>query len=159
MRRVGIRGIHYRKKSAGERRAKYKYAGRCDLEFGIGKEGFLAEAKQCWPYIGTSTSKNVKSVEHAIKVACQESRRTPEPGYQKLGIVFAVPRLHKSKKERLDLELERFLNELKKLQHTTIAWVFPNSARNLMPSGQSKNYIFPGVALLIRYAWKTRRHT
>ncbi|MBM3129652.1 MAG: hypothetical protein FJ009_13630 [Chloroflexi bacterium] len=140
------------KKPAGAKRTKRKYVGRCDIEFGIGKDEFLAEAKQCWPYIGTSTRKNIDRVESTINIACQESRQTPEPGYQKLGIVFAVPRLHKSKKERLDLELARFLNELKRLQHTTIAWVFPKSARNLMPSGESKNYVFPGVVLLIRRA-------
>lgn len=144
------------KKSTRGKRNKRRYIGRCDIEFGIGKKKFLVEAKQCWSNIGAPLKNTLKRIESHLKKACQESKQTYAPADQHIGVVFACPLIHKSKREHLDLELEQFVVELRKLRQTTIAWVFPNAARNLRPSGKNRNYIYPGAVLLIRCAQKPR---
>jgi hypothetical protein len=121
------------------------YAGRGDIMFQIGKDTFIAEAKQCWPILGYRNQNAISTIKEALHEARTQSARLPSDG-QKLGIVFAVPRLHKLKQGDAEKILHDFISRLPSLKNTTITWVFPKEKRKLCAGD---GYLYPGVVLAI----------
>ena len=97
------------KRTIAKRVKHNRSAGRGDLMFQIGKDTFIAEAKQCWPILGYKNLSATRNLVEALHEARVQSSRLPSDG-KKLGIVFAVPRLHESKgkdSEEILCDLER----------------------------------------------------
>jgi hypothetical protein len=130
---------------------RYK-PGRCDILFSIKNKTFIGEAKQCWPTLTDNLHVAIQSVHDALDTACKEALENSEIGYPCLGMVFIAPCLHESKKERTIGNLQSFVTQLLEIKGTTIAWVFPKAARSLQPDSKFRNYIFPGVALVMQLA-------
>ena len=135
---------------------KHYKTGRCDILFNVQNEKFIAEAKQCWPTLVNNLHAAIQSVHDTLDTACKEALDDYEKEYTCLGMVFITPMLHISKNERIEEYLQNFVSQLLEIKETTVAWVFPKAARNLRPDNelQNHNYIFPGVALVIRRAGK-----
>ena len=137
------------------KRGKHKRRpGRGDIMFRIGRNTFIAEAKQCWPILGYKNRSAASNLTETLDKARIQSSRLPSDG-QKMGIVFAVPRLHNSKRkdsEQILYDLESYLRSLK---NTAITWVFPKEKRML--KGRD-GYIYPGVVLAMR-PLRTRRQS
>ncbi len=85
---------------------KQEHVGRCDINFGIGNYVFTAEVKQCWPNVGDA-QKAIKKIDNALQVAHQDCLQLPNLECPRLGMVFAVPMLHKSKQEHIEDALLR----------------------------------------------------
>ena len=129
------------------KRGKHKRrAGRGDIMFQIGKDTFIAEAKQCWPILGYRNRNAISTVKEALHEARIQSARLPSEG-QKLGIVFAVPCLHESKQEDSEKILYDFISRFTSLKNSTITWVFPREKRTLKGGD---GYIYPGIVLVLR---------
>lgn len=135
------------KKRKITRRGKHKRrAGRGDIMFQLGKDTFIAEAKQCWPILGYRNHGAIKTFKEALYEARIQSSRLPSEGH-KLGIVFAVPCLHKSKEKDLDEILGDFEKHLRSFKNTATTWVFPKEKRKL---SAGDGYLYPGVVLAIK---------
>jgi hypothetical protein len=134
-----------------ENRGRIKYTGRSDLMFEIRRYGYIAKVKECWPNL-TSIPNAMKTVRETVRTACQDCRRGLDLGYLPLGIVFAAPKLHKTKKKIIDERLTEFVSELVKLDKVGVAWTFPNEAVELQPAKGLRNehYIYPGEVLIIK---------
>ena len=92
-------------------------------------------------------------VEASLEQARREVMQVPDLGCRRLAITFVTPRVHKSKQERIDQHLQVFKSQLEAFRNTTIAWVFPKAVRRLQLSSEenaSRDYIFPGVVMLLR---------
>lgn len=127
-------------------------SGRGELQFWVGERGFVAEVKQCWPILGRDMQTARKVVESALSQAKNEVLRLPALDGESLGITFAVPRVHLSRQEAIDKHLQGFIDQILTIEHTTMAWVFPQVARDRRPpaeEGLSSDYIFPGVVVLL----------
>ena len=142
------------KKHMTTRKGKRKNRhGRGDIMFGIKGQGFVAEAKQCWPNIGRNIDSVLKEVESYLESALDGVYQEPNYGLQRVGIVFVSPRIHRSqvykfKKTELKKRLNNFRSRLlRRIKNVTIAWNFPKGW--LQPKGREK-YIYPGIILLIK---------
>jgi hypothetical protein len=127
--------------------------GRLDIAFKIKDTFFLAEAKQCWP---TLTGKNITNVSRyvtqTLDQACEEVRQVRERGYKYLGIAFVAPSIHESRKGNLEVLLAELIGRLLAIRGTTIAWTFPEIARELKPDNRRSSYIYPGTIVIIKKA-------
>jgi hypothetical protein len=141
-----------------------KRIGRCDIQFGIGKNTFVAEAKQAWPTIGRSDQSGMVTVRAYLQKARDESSRLPNNEGKKLGILFVVPLIRRSKRKQVDKILRRkqidkilssFLEQLRKQENRTMAWVFPKKTRTM--SYRGNNYYYPGIVLLIQRSRRKQR--
>lgn len=127
---------------------KKKRKSRGDIMFGIEKRDFVAEAKQCWPII-TNTSNGKEAVIEALSEACLDSSCL-RSGYEHLGIVFVVPRIHESKRRNATEILKKFLSLFSSLKSQNIAVVsnFPTETRTLKGGD---GYIYPGIVLMLKH--------
>jgi hypothetical protein len=128
--------------------------GRCDLMFGIRGRTFVAEAKQAWPNLGGSIPQAIATTHAALAAACKDALRVPDWGYPRLGIVIAAPMLRASKASQLDALVSRYVVGLSVDRAVSIAYAFPAAAMDLRPSSAYKDFVFPGVVLLVRSAKK-----
>jgi hypothetical protein len=64
-------------------------------------------------------------------VACEDVRKVSERGYTHMGIVFAVPSIHKTKEEYLDANLSNLIEGLMDRKELTSAYTFPKQARKI----------------------------
>ena len=125
--------------------------GRCDINFGVGDSEYVGEAKQCWPLLGTSANPS-REVVSSLEAAERDARQLTEMGLPCLGIAFASPRLHVKKRAQIRHELATFARSVGLIRDATIAWVFPLAAHDLMPENLNKQYIYPGVMIVVRRA-------
>jgi len=135
------------KRMVSKRGRHGKGAGRGDIMFEIGQETFIAEAKQCWPILGYRNHSAINTVKKALREARIQSSRLPSEG-KKLGIVFAVPRLHESKQRDSEKILHNFVSRFRAFKNTTISWVFPKGRRTSVMD--EDGYIYPGIALMLK---------
>jgi hypothetical protein len=125
-----------------------KSKGRGDLIFGIGNRGFVAEAKQCWPILGTrSQGVTEEIISKTLRAACRDCSSLPSDGYKRLGIVFVVPRIRMSKENDTPEILENFLSLISSFKNATSAWIFPREKRSLKGGD---GYLYPGIVLLVK---------
>lgn len=124
--------------------------GRCDLYFSAGEESFGCEAKQAWCAIGKKARSGVDEAEKKLKDACKEARQLSKDEGRRLGLCFAVPYLPIKDKMHLDTLLNKWIEELKSLEYSSIAWIFPGKSRYHTHEGE----LYPGVVLLIREVFR-----
>jgi hypothetical protein len=67
-----------------------------------------------------------------------------------LAMVFAAPYLPASKQADVENLLRQFVQELLQMRNVTLAWTFPKNARNLRPDDEDRDYVFPGIVLIIQ---------
>ncbi len=142
-------------KSFPTRGKQISKSGRVDIMFGLHKVEYVAEAKQCWPNLADPQRAKLVALD-SLGLALLDSSRVPYQNIPHLGISFITPKLHISKQADIDKLLEQFISQLLNIPNASVAWIFPKLARNLRPNNQYKNFIFPGVAVLIRTARRVR---
>lgn len=125
------------------------WSGRCDLYIGTpSKIGFACEAKQAWCPIGKKAENGIVNAEKALNVACNDAKKLDGDEGSPLGICFAVPYLPSRDENIIEEQLSNWLQLIEKIDHSSIAWIFPERARFSIES--KNNYYHPGVVLLIR---------
>jgi hypothetical protein len=131
--------------------AKYRN-GRCDIEFNLKHQYYVAEAKHCWPTLGQSKQNATPMVQSRLEQAESEVAQVWESGYHSLAIVFATPRIPVKHESEMEENILEFVAQVKELKKTTVAWVFPKVTRQLRPPKTSKNHniIYPGLIVALR---------
>ena len=87
-------------------------------------------------------------IEKKLAVACDDIRRTKKNRQGRLGILFAVPYMNYSSRDRMPELIDRWIQSINTIDCSCCAWVFPADARYARYRKNEK--VFPGVALLIR---------
>lgn len=135
------------KRRVAKGRSKYRSSlGRCDIMFGIGKEQFIGEAKQCWPNLSKGIDAGLKEVEQFLEKALKQTSQLPADGFEKMAIVFVTPRIHQSKNKHIGERIRQFTTQLRREEDLTVKTFFPKKGHEVRERG----YIYPGVALLIK---------
>jgi hypothetical protein len=139
-------------KGSKSKRSKKRRYGRGDIYFQIGRQKFIAEAKQCWPASGKRAvarhTGGTETLKQTLEDARKDARDLPrERGGRRMGLVFASPRLPLSDKAILNELVQGLKEELPNLKGTTLAWTFPARCRNL--KGKD-GYYYPGTILLMK---------
>lgn len=158
-------GWAFEEYSTQKRLAKWKkrgktHPGRCDIQFGLSDRiTFVAEAKQAWPTIRHRKESGISTVKAYLKEAQNDSSKLPDKEGTKLGMVFVVPRILRSRRKQLkgkqiDEILKSFLKQLSKIKNATMVWVFPKKTRMLFYRGD--DYCYPGIVLLIQRSRRKR---
>ncbi len=65
--------------------------GRIDLYFSFQGEDFVAEAKQCWPRVGSRAQSSKGEIERMLQQASADVQTVPAAYGQRLALVFASP--------------------------------------------------------------------
>jgi hypothetical protein len=138
------------------RRGKAKWiSGRKDVAFRVGRKYFLAEAKQYWPrFTKDNADVAVGELIKSLDAACEDVRKVSERGYTRMGMVFAVPSIHKTKVGYLDTNLSNFIEGLMDHKELTVAYTFPKKARKIKAEKPYHERIYPGVILIARKVGK-----
>lgn len=130
--------------------------GRCDLYMAkeSHKISFAIEAKQAWQNIGENAHDMVSESITQFNLAWRDASKLLKiEASCRLAACFAIPRLPKSQVDKissqsLEEKIDSWLSEIKSsIQPDIIAWVFPESTRNL---ASDNDRIFPGVCLLLK---------
>jgi len=128
-------------------KSRSRRSGRYDLDFAIGSQEFLAEAKQCWPLLTNPRSARAR-LSLSLTHAARDARAVIPWGLPVLAMVFVTPRVPASRAAEAGALVGEFLEEAARLPKVTAAWSFPLAARALSPP--DGRWIYPGVLLLIR---------
>ncbi len=138
------------------RKGKTKWiSGRIDLAFRVGREYFLAEAKQYWPgFTKDNADVVIGELIGFLDAACEDVRKVSERGYARMGIVFAVPSIHKTKEKHLDANLSNLIQGLMARKELTVVYTFPKKARRIKAIKPYHDRIYPGVVLIARKVGK-----
>jgi hypothetical protein len=124
---------------------RLRYKGRSDIYFVLGDKHFVAEAKWHWSGATRSGRRTAETIRSKLRSATNDVRKQPRvEGQTPLGILFVTPYIKRSENKRVDELIEGWLEELKCVRCSRLAWVFPKSARLL-----GLKSICPGVAVLI----------
>ena len=123
---------------------------RVDLWFCYRRRSFVVEAKTAWPHLGpghrlTSSVERVKQSLNAALVGVQEY---PKEGTH-LGVTFVAPSLPAKQLgfTHVAALVGPLLNELVRLDHGFVSWVFPIAAREFI-GDDGRHY--PGVIAIGR---------
>ena len=137
------------KRKTTKRGKRKKSKGRGDITFGIGEQGFVAEAKQCWPILGTRSQGVTEIISKTLRSACRDCSALPSYGYGRLGILFVVPRIRisRGKQKNASEKLDMFLSAISSFRTTASAWMFPIEKRFLKGGD---GYLYPGIVLLLK---------
>lgn len=122
------------------------YRGRTDIYFQLGSSEFIGEAKQWYSGATSMSSDPAICIKRRLKAACNEVRRTKPYGQRRVGILFAIPYIKKTYKGDLTDRVERWIDEIKKVDCSCCSWVFPATSRMICLDGN----IYPGVGLFIK---------
>jgi hypothetical protein len=134
------------KRRVAKGRSKYRSSsGRCDIMFGIGKEQFIGEAKQCWPTLGPSLQNAMKEVNACLKTALTQASQLPSYEGERVAIVFVTPRIRASKQGEVGMIVSKFVDQLK-TKDVAMACFFPKDGDKIT----YRNYIYPGIVLMIK---------
>jgi hypothetical protein len=133
-----------RKKGFGRGTAAALRAGRYDINFAVGENEYIAEAKQCWPRPHDIKAAGA-AIRHSLRQAKADARSDISWDLPVLAIVFAVPRIPISRAPQVSVLLQRLV-ELP-LPNVLVAWSFPLAARALR--SPTNGYIYPGVMILV----------
>lgn len=129
-----------------------KKTGRTDLWFEWQNKKYLIEAKQD-SSLSLSSSIILKRIKNILtKEACDDAKKSlPRERLMRIGLVFASPYLHKSKRKELGNKIEDFKTNLEQMcradKSIFCACSFPNSARDL----KYKDYYYPGAVLIGKF--------
>jgi len=126
-----------------------KAQGRCDIQFEFKGHGYIGEAKQTWFSLGKKRPVSIKKVERDLSRAQHEIRQIQVKANHQIAMTFVVPEINISESANLSKHIEEFVQELHKIKNAALAWTFPQFARNMRPDNQYRDYIYPGVALVL----------
>jgi len=129
----------------GKRRGHW--TGRGDLLISIKKRNYIIEAKQIWISLSRRAAKGERKLEDALVDAIDGARDSTEFRGKRVGIVFAVPYLHKTEKDFMVERLIEWIKVVKNCNDCAVAWVFPEDARH---GFKLDGYLYPGISVLIR---------
>ena len=134
------------KRRTATTKGKYeKYLGRCDIMFGVGRDQFIGEAKQCWLVLGLPLRNAVEEVSACFKTALSQASQLSSYEGKRIAIVFVTSRIHASKKEEVEMRVREFIDQLK-TKNVAMAYLFPKNGDKI----RHGNYIYPGIILLIK---------
>jgi hypothetical protein len=134
------------KRRVAKGRSKYKSSsGRCDIMFGIGKEQYIGEAKQCWPVLPPSLRSALKEVKACLKTALVQVSQLPSDEGKRVAIVFVTPRIHASEQGAVKTRVGDFVDRLK-TKDAAMASLFPKNGDKIT----YRKYIYPGIVVLIK---------
>lgn len=134
------------KRRVAKGRSEYRSSsGRCDIMFGIGKEQFIGEAKQCWPVLGPSLRNAIGEVNACFKTALTQASQLPSYEGERLAIVFVTPRIRASKQGEVEMIVSKFVDQLK-TKDVAMVCLFPKNGDKTT----YRNYIYPGIILLMK---------
>jgi hypothetical protein len=138
-----------KRKTSARRRKSKPYLGRTDIYLKIGNHEFIGEAKQCWSGATAMSSNPIISIEKNLSAACSDVRQTKAFGQRRLGILFAIPYIKKSSRNKMDERIEGWIEWIQNVDCSCCAWVFPADSRHAEFTRRDEN-LYPGIALLIR---------
>ena len=134
------------KRRVAKGRSKYRSSsGRCDIMFGIGKEQFIGEAKQCWPTLGPSLQNAMEEVNACLKIALAQASQLTSYEGERVAIVFVTPRIRASKQGEVAIRVRKFVDGLK-TKGVAMACLFPKDGNKIT----YRKYIYPGIVLMIK---------
>jgi len=141
-------GIALEEYSINKGKERNPLSGRGDLYIKIGRNEFVAEAKLLWPAASRNKATEIGlRLNLWLKEACDDVNNVRlESKERKLGIVFVAPYIPLSRKSEVDRIIDDWLKSVIKVKCSSLAWIFPLEARVI----EHEDYIYPGVALLIR---------
>lgn len=129
---------------------KQRSKGRCDLYVAFRGEpkGYILEAKIIWPSL---SSKNwERTIVPMLNTARKDVHRTRvHSGEKKLGLLFVIPYILKSKAKFADRSIGSFVDFLRSRKDICSAWTFPKDAREFRWRSE-KERMYPGTAVLIK---------
>jgi len=143
----GIALEEYQTEKHVSRRRGNRY-GRGDLYLKVGREEYILEAKQVWCSVGSGARNSLKRVSAALRSATQDVKRAKSYGERRLAAVFVVPMIPKLRSGDIDARIAWWLEEVRGIDFTYLAWAFPPNARDLFDEGT----LYPGVCVLLRRA-------
>ncbi|HOX05641.1 MAG TPA: hypothetical protein PK280_04490 [Planctomycetota bacterium] len=133
--------------SAGRSFGRHQRQGRADLCFNWCGTDYVIEAKHEWVCLSPQAGDAAKRFDPALKRARKAAVESRYQGKRRLGIVFAVPYIHKQYADHSRPLVDKFLARLKEgVDYCAMCSVFPPPARRL----QARGHLFPGVVLLAR---------
>lgn len=123
------------------------YTGRQDLYIEIGRHKFMCEAKICWSGMTLANMQPHMHIDEMLNKACSDVRKARAfDGERRLGIAFARPYIRAAKREFMDERINTWLREIRRVEYSCCAWVFPLKARGVT-GGRD---LLPGVAVFVR---------
>lgn len=143
----GIALEEYQTEKHVSRRRGNRY-GRGDLYLKVGREEYILEAKQVWCGVGSGARNSLQQVSAALERATHDVKRAKSYGERRLAAVFVVPMIPKLRSGDIDGRIAWWLEEVRGLDFTYLAWAFPPNARGLSDEGR----LYPGVCVLLRRA-------
>jgi len=129
-------------------RKRSEHGGRCDINFVVDGQEYVAEAKQAWPNIEAPASAK-RVIDAAVAGALHDAKEIAHWELPALAMVFLSPRLRTTYVGEMDRFLGLFIDELLSIRNATVAWTFPPAARHMSPEGRNSHRCYPGVALVI----------
>ena len=127
------------------------WKGRCDLFLGIQGQFFGCEAKQVWCAVGRTARGGRAVVEAGLRKACGDARKLKRREGRRLGLCFAVPYFPDRDRDHIEGHLKPWLEGLKGIEYSCIAWSFPEETRYLK---SVNGYFYPGVVLVVREVFR-----
>lgn len=137
----------------GNQSARKKAHGRCDIQFEFKNHKYIGEAKQTWLTVEKRVLESFKEkIERDLFRARDQIKQIQLKANQRIAMAFVVLGINDSEKGNVNKHIDDLVQELKKIKNATLAWTFPDFARDLRPDNKFRNYIFPGVALVLMAA-------
>jgi len=150
-------GVALEEYSTTKKKKKKQRTGRCDLFVNVNGNKFACEFKQIFPRLKYGQTDDISNVNDQFELACDDARNLlPQEG-RRLGICFVTPRFAPSQFQDMDSCLENYLECLQqnqnKLNYNSIAWFFPDDAREMEWENDRR---YPGIIVLIREVFRSR---
>lgn len=140
-------GLALEEYSSPKRYGRGAYQGRADLWFQFGKQNYVAEAKQCWPGIGSRAQLSTAEIEQLLDESFRDAQRSVAEAEAPVGLVFASPYLPESEMTALPEQLVEWQSRIQSVAASDLAWLFPSAARTMRAED---GFVYPGVVLLAR---------
>lgn len=127
--------------------ASVRWTGRADLWIRCDQREYLAEAKHLWVSSEVQPESLIRSINTYLQAACADAAcHPPIANCRRLGIVFVVPYLARTRhSERWEYE-RRFRAIVEEIPVAARAFAFPKKAAPI----NDQQYLYPGVACCIR---------
>ena len=133
-------------------KTRESWSGKCDLYIGMPSQEFACEAKQAWCRIGRRSKNGFNMAKSGLESACKDARKLDKGEGRRLGLCFAVPYLPPRDEKHVEHQLNDWLKAIQNIDRSSIAWIFPQSARRSIVT--ENGYFYPGVALIIREVFR-----
>ena len=89
-----------------------EYSGRPDLYATIGEHEYIAEAKQCWPWIPGKVAANElwrARIRNSFAAAVEDAKNNVDYGIPRTALCFASPRIAKGHRDSADAFIANYL--------------------------------------------------